>query len=242
MRNPTSVSCISPLTKIILRFTLLLFTIFEYNDSRNRRERFLTRSGVNYPNQSAWKKLLDNGDASTFVNITGFDFRTFRLLVRIWETDVEQVVLSNRGRPRSLDAEGEIGLLLMFLNRFLVLSLVILIISCFEIYILFCYYSTLGIKHLCLIFGIVPAVASRTINSSLIKMVRLLKNNPLAKISWPTKEQMKIYAAMVKRREPTVLDVIGFVDGCSIPTRCFIIFNFIIFNFSKCPFFNYYLL
>ena len=80
MKHPTSCNRLSTVTRFIFRFCLLLCSVFEYNDSRFRRKRFLTRSGVVSPNNSPWKNLHDNADDSSFLNITGFNRQTFKKL------------------------------------------------------------------------------------------------------------------------------------------------------------------
>ena len=52
-------------------------------------------------------------------------------------------------------------------------------------------------------------------------MSRRLKNHPKARIHWPSTLREKEYLAdLVHRREPNVLDVIGFTDGLSLPIQC----------------------
>jgi hypothetical protein len=47
-----------------------------------------------------------------------------------------------------------------------------------------------------------------------------LKVNNIAKVKWPNEAEMALLASLVHNREPTVSDVIGFTDGCSIPIQC----------------------
>ncbi len=49
--------------------------------------------------------------------------------------------------------------------------------------------------------------------------MRLL-NHQDAMIRFPSDEEKRIYASMVKEREPLVSDVIGFLDGVSFPCAC----------------------
>ncbi len=44
----------------------------------------------------------------------------------------------------------------------------------------------LGIKHLCLIFGITPTVCSKVINKMLELVVQNLRRHPLARVQFPT--------------------------------------------------------
>lgn len=47
-----------------------------------------------------------------------------------------------------------------------------------------------------------------------------LKSHAAAKINFPDAETMAHYAHLVQQREPTVNNIIGFVDGVSIPIQC----------------------
>ena len=75
-------------------------------------------------------------------------------------------------------------------------------------------------KHLCLIFGIIPTTANKIILWMLKEVCAKLKNNEYAKISFPDPAKMAEFAAMVQVREPMVDNVIGFVDGLSLPIQC----------------------
>ena len=75
-------------------------------------------------------------------------------------------------------------------------------------------------KHLCLIFGVIPSVCGRVINTMLKKTVRLLRNNPIAQIKFPDEAKMRVLADMVQLQEPAVDDIIGFMDGVSLSAKC----------------------
>ena len=75
-------------------------------------------------------------------------------------------------------------------------------------------------KHLCMIFGIVPGICSKVICAMLRLAVRRLADNPIAEVRFPSAEKMRRFAGMVQSREPLIDDVIGFMDGVSIPAEC----------------------
>ena len=50
--------------------------------------------------------------------------------------------------------------------------------------------------------------------------VRRLSDNPIAEVRFPSAEKMRRFARMVQSREPLVDDIIGFMDGVSIPAEC----------------------
>jgi len=71
-----------------------------------------------------------------------------------------------------------------------------------------------------MIFGIVPGVCSKVVRAMLKRAVRRLANHPIAEVRFPGAEKMRQFARMVQAREPLVDDVIGFMDGVSIPSEC----------------------
>lgn len=174
---------------------VVLSAILYYNSCRNRHK--LTRSGILRPKFSPWQHLLINGDEQSFLEVTGFDRVSFmRLEQLLFPLDDENIIRKGPGRPLSFDKCGQLGLYLLFLN------------------------STMKTKHLCLIFGIVPSSASVYINKMMKLVAKKLSGNSAAKIKFPDQQKMAEYAAMVAVREPAVTNVIGFVDGVSIPVQC----------------------
>jgi hypothetical protein len=136
-----------------------------------------------------------DADDSSFLHMTGLNREAFRaLLEKNFDLDA---IVRNRpcGRPRSLNPDGYLGLLLFYLG------------------------SMMTSKHLCLIFGITPSVCSRAINFMLSRVVRNLWVHLMARIQFPKNKKMAEFAAMVQRREPLVDDVIGFMDGVSFTTQ-----------------------
>ena len=49
--------------------------------------------------------------------------------------------------------------------------------------------------------------------------VRHLRYHPLVRISFPNKQKMLVYADMIRIREPTIDNVIGFMDGLGLATE-----------------------
>jgi hypothetical protein len=54
----------------------------------------------------------------------------------------------------------------------------------------------------------------------LARTIKNLKSNIQARIKFPDARLMAEYAHLVTLREPTITNVIGFVDGLSIPVQC----------------------
>jgi len=118
----------------------------------------------------------------------------FRALLE-YVIDLDKFSRRRHGRPCTMGPDGYLGLLLFYLG------------------------STMNYKHLCLIFGLTPSVCSRAINWMLQRTVRLLKGNPFAEVKFPSDVKMREFADMIQAREPLVNDMIGFMDGVSMPTH-----------------------
>jgi hypothetical protein len=78
----------------------------------------------------------------------------------------------------------------------------------------------MGIKHLCLIYGISPLACSQTIQAMLSMVVHKLFRHPLARVSFPDADKKAIIARQINLCEPDVDDVIGFMDGLSLTSEC----------------------
>ena len=163
-----------------------------YNSVRRRHH--LSRSGILQPTRSPWRHLYDNGDEGSFLNLTGFSRVAFEEMHEYMYSNVEP---QRTGRPRLLNSRDELGLILFYLG------------------------SSMSLSELCIIFGCTPSRCSDIINNQLHSLSRGLKNHPKAKIQWPESVQQKQHLAeLVHRREPNVVDVIGFTDGLSLPVQC----------------------
>lgn len=181
---------------LVLQVVAIFTAIIYRNSLRNRH--YLTRQGLYSPKFSPWKKLLNCGSNNCFLEMTGFTFEAFRSLTEALFNDELMGIGGARsvGRPTFLNYEDQIGLYLYFVN------------------------STCKIKHLCQIFGIIPSSAKYYINNMMRRVVRKLKRNAIARVKAPNEAEMANYAQMVFDRDTVVRDVIGFMDGLSIPVQC----------------------
>jgi hypothetical protein len=68
-------------------------------------------------------------------------------------------------------------------------------------------------KSLCLLFGIPPATASRTLDIGEYCLLITLKEHPLAQIKWPTLVEQVEWAKKVEAKNPLVKGRWGFIDG-----------------------------
>lgn len=95
-----------------------------------------------------------------------------------------------------------------------------IIVSSYVGLYLFYVNSTMKGKNLAMLFGILPNTVTTTILRLMKKVVKKLSRHPHAKVSFPDHENMRRLAEMVQRREPTVDDVIAFLDGVALPVQC----------------------
>ncbi len=136
------------------RVSLIILLMIYHNRIRDRT-RLLCQALVQ-PSQAPWRKLFEHGDEHTFLHMTGLTREAFRALLDYLFDRNYLSRYRRRGRPPSLPPEGFLGLLLFYLG------------------------STMSIKHLCFIFGVTPTVCSRIIDTMLKRVVRLLRDHPLA--------------------------------------------------------------
>ena len=177
-----------------LLFICVIFAAAVWYNSLRHRSR-LTRSAILESRLSPWIRLHQHGDDRSFLELTGFSRVAFNnLKIAIFGVNDNRV--GRVGRPSNLDRNGELGLYLFFVG------------------------SQMKIKYLCLIFGIVPTTATVTIYKVMRRICRILKTHPAARVIFPDDNQMREFAEMIQIREPMVNNVIGFVDGLSLPVQC----------------------
>jgi hypothetical protein len=196
-RSTTTTMTLSADEEFDICCVILVLLLAVYHNSLRQRN-YLHRQAIVTTSTSPWKKLLDDGDSSSFLLLTGLDRRAFYSLLDVVIPPNHRLRHHRRrkGRQWSLSAEGQLGLLLFYLG------------------------STMSYKHLCLIFGITPSACSRIINRMLVRVVNRLRFHPHARVKFPNEEKMQQFASMVELREPSVTDVIGFMDGVSMTSEC----------------------
>ena len=175
----------------LLNLLLLLLLVTYYNS--RRESNYLTRSAVVLPHDSPWTKLLHNGDNMSFLNLSGMTKYAFYKLEGILFSNLDY---RKRGRPPILDSFGQLGLYLFFVG------------------------STMSTKFICLIFGIIPSSANSIIDKMRKLICEKLSDHHSSKVTWPTTEEMEVWASLIHDREPTVNCVIGFCDGVAIHIQC----------------------
>ena len=174
---------------------MLIIALVEYHNNIRKRCALL-RAAILHPNRSPWRQLMDYGDSSSFLLLTGLTRAAFNRLLDIVLPPGHENLPTQRGRKWSLPPNGQLGLLLFYLG------------------------STMPYKFLCLLFGITPIACSRMINNMLVIVNRRLRCHPLSHVKFPDDEKKQKFALMVQRREPSVDNVIGFMDGVSLTSEC----------------------
>jgi hypothetical protein len=162
---------------------MIALLIHEHNSVRRRTK--LHRCAILSPSESPWQRLYYDGDSSSFLLMTGLTRRAFHILLNTLFTGKNQVPnVLRMGRPDLLDPVAQLGLYLFFIG------------------------STMGMQHLCLIFGVMLTRCSDIMNKMIQLIVKKLKNYPLAKVKFPDEEKMAYFAQLIQAREPEVDDVI----------------------------------
>ena len=154
--------------KRVLYFCLFVVLVHASNSVRNRTK--LHRCEVLLPFESPWAKLYHHGDASSFLTMTGMTRNAFTILHDVLFFGEQH---QRTGRPQLMNPTAQLGLFLFFIG------------------------STMGYKHLCLIFGCTPTVCSRVINKILKLDVKKLKRHPVACVRFPNAEQLEYYAQLI---------------------------------------------
>ena len=92
---------------------LLVILLAIYHNSLRQRN-YLKRQALVDAKKSAWQQLLEHGDSSSFLLLTGVSRRAFYMLLDIAIPPGHRVRRRRRrkGRQWSLSAEGQLGLLL----------------------------------------------------------------------------------------------------------------------------------
>jgi hypothetical protein len=137
---------------------VVLVIVLYYNSMRERSH--LTRSAIQHPKLSPWARVYSNADDKSFLELTGMTRAAFYTLEALYFPS-EIHVRKKRGRPRLLNTNSQLGLLLFYLN------------------------STMKIKHLCLLFGVTPSTACEIINNMLKIQSKLFVDVPAHASSFP---------------------------------------------------------
>ena len=73
----------------------------------------ITKCALNKPRFSAWRRLNKYGDNSSFISMTGFDRKSFQLLL---DSIFPHIGGKRRGRPEALNDVDKVGFYLLYCN------------------------------------------------------------------------------------------------------------------------------
>ncbi len=179
----------------MIRVILVLILLACYHNSIRVRTYLLLASLLPH-HCSPWQKLYNAGNESLLFHITGLTQEAFDALLNFIIPPGHVICRPRWARPLSLPPDRMLGLLLCYLG------------------------SQMSNKWLCLIFGITPLPCSRILKMILRMTVKRLRYHPLARVKFPNVEKMQLFSDMISVWEPTVNNVIGFMDGLGLITEC----------------------
>jgi hypothetical protein len=174
---------------------LMALIVLAVHHNSLRVRTYLLWASLVPPSLLLWRKLYEEGDSSSLLHVTGLTLEAFERLLYVVIPPGHSMHRQRRGRPWSFPPEGMLGLLLFYLG------------------------SQMMIKWLCLIFGITPSPCSQILKRILCMTVKQLCYHPLATIRFPNEQKMRLYVNMVSLCEPTILNIIGFMDGLELATE-----------------------
>jgi hypothetical protein len=138
-----------PETRQKIKYLLFLILLLHVSKSVCNRSK-LHCCALLSPHESQWAKLYHCGDASSFLTMTGLSRQAFSLLHDLLFLGQQP---HRTGRPQLIPSTAQLGLFLFYIA------------------------STMGYKHLSMLFGINPSTCSEIINKLLKLVVRKLKRH-----------------------------------------------------------------
>ncbi len=124
----------------VMQQVVLLLACIDYRNKIHVTCNLLCCSIV-MPHQSAWQHLYLNADSRSFMLMTGLSQDVFQKLMDTLSSRSTWSI-SCTGRPYSFSPSTELGIFLFYIG------------------------STMTLKHLCLIFGMTPAVCSCSLKNA----------------------------------------------------------------------------
>jgi hypothetical protein len=175
---------------------------------RRRRDRRIPRIALHDPRESAWVKLYSSNSEQALITFTGLDYPSYNYLSSKFEVLYQRytpysangkivVRRTENGRPRIrrprlLDSRGCLALVCAFTR-------------------------TRGSMYcLQLLFGITASPLSLFLRFGRRLLLRILKQEPGARVQMPSIEEINDYKEIVLRRYPNLNDVWFVMDGLKL--------------------------
>jgi hypothetical protein len=180
-------------------------------EGRRRCDRRIPRESLQDCSASAFKAVLDSNNDQALLNACGHDHASFQCLVELFKpvynshflnSDsgfVEPITLINgkrNGRPRHLDAEGCLGLVLMWCRARGAVS-----------------------RTLCMMFGLTLTPMQRWLEVGKRILLCVLQHHPDARIKKPTAAEVLDYKNAISTQHHHVPDVWGACDGLKLAVQ-----------------------
>ena len=173
---------------------------------RRIRDRRIPRVSLHHPRESAWSRLYHSRNDQSLVTLTGFDYRTFNWLLRMFEpvynrygpgdNDKKGYVVRmphpDRGRPRMLSAADCLGLNLAWTRL---------------------RGSTTSLQ---LLFGMTGSRVSKWLLFGRCLLIAILCNHPDLAVRIPTAARIRQYKQIIQTRHPSLVDVWCTMDGLKL--------------------------
>jgi hypothetical protein len=169
---------------------LLLLLLRKREQIRTRND--LRNSALCKPADSSWAHLYTNGDDASFINVIGITRGAFDNLHKQFQLEYNRLSRNHSkkgGRPNKVDSTQALGMILQF------------------------YSSTIELKNLGQLHGVVKSVCSTILKKADDCLSAVLAVEPLARIVWPNKSTQNKWGKLVERKYPDVKGRFGFVDG-----------------------------
>jgi hypothetical protein len=171
-------------------------------DGRRRRDRRYPRASLRSFAESPFKHLFDNGNEQSLINATGVDHAEFNKLLDLFKPIFDGHILNertgsirrrnaqDRGRPRSIDAAGCLGLILIW-------------------------YRTTGPinRSFPLMFGLTQTPLERWLKFGK-RCLFVALHDYIPKL--PSAEDVQAYKNAISAKYPHAADVAFAIDGCKM--------------------------
>lgn len=192
----------------MLAVAQLLFDEEDSDDDRleelmlcRRRMQIRTRHDTNshclpHPSTSASVSLLRSMDDVAYISRLGLPAATFHKLLQQFHHFIPRHNPHGLGgRPPKLNPAQALALVLEF------------------------YASTCELKTLGALYGITPRQAGRWLQRGESALYKVLRNVPLARISWPSFDTQVTWGTHMQQFFPLVPNRFGYVDGKNLPVQ-----------------------
>lgn len=168
------------------------------------RQRRIPRNSLLSVERSPWRRVYSSADDQAMITLTGFDMASFHYVCQLFAPaydgyspfiDEEGFIMrkrSNAGRPRFMNAEDCLGLVLAWSR------------------------TRGSLMALQLIFGMSMTPTAKYLQFARRIIVKVLLDDPCARIEMPSHEKLEEYRSAIQARHPVLENVWGTMDGLKL--------------------------